>query len=441
MRLGKWTLAIAALLLIGGTAMAQIESNRICIHNGSEYYTNAAWMPHTSINDGTGKYYPSFTHWAGTKAAGSGNYDWKIRGWAWTGMQANSTANTWVWATMLSISPDNPWSTTMTWSYPVVHCLGMRPHTGPPWIVYGTGGLNANLGSPYAGREYVFPSSYGGFDPYLNIFALGDASWNIPSTAPFYGWTFAFTIPAASAIEIASGNSIYQYTFEQFGPVGQYSLLSGNEMDCTLAAGGNKAKSYLLGNIGDSPYFYYWGNDCAGADTEWSMCLFVEDAVTIPTNVPGAANASNPYASYGFDVGSGTLTPLSSSGAAFLKPMYEDYANPGTGRALIAGMSWVNGIPFGTPAGTVPYGPAGFRVAHNWDIVTDFFVGIWNLWLMPNANPGFPACLFGTTTGGVGGTVPIPIPADPNLVCFELRFSGYNINGRAPSASYAVCYF
>ena len=68
MRLGKVTFLLAALLIMCGTASAQIEANRLCLHNGSEYYSNAGWMPHTSVNDGAGGYFPSFAHWASTEA-------------------------------------------------------------------------------------------------------------------------------------------------------------------------------------------------------------------------------------------------------------------------------------------------------------------------------------------------------------------------------------
>ena len=41
--------------------------------------------------------------------------------------------------------------------------------------------------------------------------------------------------------------------------------------------------------------------------------------------------------------------------------------------------------------------------------------------------------------GGV--TVPIPIPLSPSLICFELKFCGWSLQGAAPTASYRVCMF
>jgi len=423
---------LALCLILGGTAMAQsLDANRLAIHNGSEYYITG--FDHNTVNGGAGKYFPSFTHWSAAGTGAPTAWPWQLRGWIWAGMQATINGPTWYWATALFYSVDNPWSTNMTFNYPVNYCLGLEPHSGAPWIVYGTSGLPATVPSAVAGKEMVFPSSYGGFDAYLNMWAFGAATWNIPSTAAYYGWSFAFTVAPTNFIALPSVQSVYQYTWEWLGPFGQYQLFSGNEMDCTLANGGNKGRIYSIGKIGDTGYFYYWNNACTGVDGAWAMSLLVNDAVTVPVNVPGAPNASNPFVNYGFDAGVTTLTPLASSGSCFLKAMYEDVFNPGTGRALLAAS------PYSGPC--VPYGPAGFRLAHAWDPITAFFAGIYFVWgaQPPGIVPGYPAAQFGTTVAGA--SIGVPIPPDPSLLCLELKYSGYSTNGRAPTASFQVCYF
>jgi hypothetical protein len=223
---------------------------------------------------------------------------------------------------------------------------------------------------------------------------------------------------------------VFQYTWEWMGPFGQYQGLSGNEMDCTTANGGNKGRCYSIGKVGDTNQFYTWLNNCTGVDSSFAMSLLVNDAVAVPVNVPGATNGSNPFVSYGFDAGVTTLTPLASSGACMLKVMYEDVFNPGTGRALLAASPWSGPC--------VPYGPAGYRLPHAWDPITAFFSGIWFVWQATTA-AGYPAAQFGTTVAGA--SVAVPIPPDPSLLCLELQFSGYSTNGRAPTASYMVCFF
>jgi hypothetical protein len=350
-------------------------------------------------------------------------------------MQANNYGPTWFWATALMYSVDNPWATTMTFNYPVNYCLGLKPHSGPPWKVYGIVPAPPPPPPPssFPFRPMVFPSSYGGFDAYLNNFAYVESTWNIPSTAPYYGWTFALVTAPTNFLVLPSMHSVYQYVWEWLGPYGQYQLFSGNEMDCTLTSGGNKGRIYSIGIIPDTSYIYYWNNACTGVDGSWVMSLLVNDAVTVPVNVPGAPNASNPFVNYGFDAGVTTLTPLASSGSCFLQAMYEDVFNPGTGRALLAAS------PYSGPC--VQYGPAGFRLPHAWDPITELFAGIWWVWgaTPPGILPGFPAASFGTTVGGYSAGV--PIPSSPAWLCLELRFSGYSLNGRAPTASFMVCFF
>jgi hypothetical protein len=391
--------------------MAQtLDANRLAIHNGGEYYVGG--FDHS--NSGAGKYFPSFAHWSAKGTGTPLGWPWQLRGWVWSGMQANNCKPTWYWSTALQYSVDNPWSTNMTFNYPVNYCLGLEPHSGPPWVVYS---------SP---NGMVFPSSYGGFDPYLNIFAFGGASWNIPSTSPYYGYTFAFVTTPSNFIALPSVQSVYQYIWE----AGQYLVVSGDELDSTLKNGAHKGRGYSIGTDNISGYFYFWNNSCTGVDTAWDMCLLVNDAVTVPVNVPGSPGS--PFAKYGFDVGVATLMPVLTSNSV-LKVMYEDVFNPGTGRALLAAS------PYNGPA--VPYGPVGFRLPHAWDPITAFFAGIWWVWgaIPPGIVPGYPAASYGTTVGGHSANV--TIPTLPSLKCLELKFSGFSTAGRAPTASYMICFF
>ena len=103
------------------------------------------------------------------------------------------------------------------------------------------------------------------------------------------------------------------------GPNNQYVLLSGDELDC-LGGPGNKGRNYSLISDADNGYYWFWNNACSGAAQEWAMCLFVCDTVTIPVNAP---SNSGPFAAYGFDVGSPTVTPLLSSNCIMLGFMTE----------------------------------------------------------------------------------------------------------------------
>lgn len=438
MRLGKWTLALAALLIMGGTAMAQIDANRICLNNGSEYYISG--YDHNVLNNGVGKYYPSFVHWGYTESTTTPDtWPWKIRGWAWSGMQAVNNGPLWRWGTVLHASVDSPWATTMSWDYPLNYCTAITPHTGAPQPIYGNHiAMSTVFPTLFQGREFIHPSSLGGVDAYQNIFALADFTFNIPSTAAYYGWSFAATIPAASAIEVPSNVSIYEYAFENFGPYGQYGLASGDELDCTATpgVGGNKGRNYMVLNIGDTGYFGYFNNSCNGGKFEWDMCLFVDDCVTIPTNYQGAS-AVGPFAAYGFDVGSGTVTPAVQTGACNLQFMAEDYANPGAVRVLLCDSPWVGYAPYGTPAAALPFGKLGYRLPHQFSLVCDTFIKLAGIWAAP-MTPGYPGCMFGSTVGG--NSIALPIPPDPAFKCFELRWSSISYT-KIPSASFMTCWF
>jgi hypothetical protein len=431
MKLGKWVLGVVAVaLLFGGTAMAQIEGNRLCIHNGSEYYTNGPY--HGFPNEGGGKLFPAFSHFASTGVTdptGLTTWPWKISGWAWGGMQANVMGPVWVWHTCLQASVDNPAQPTMSFDYPVLFCTGVVPHTGFPMPIYG--GTVPTTVAIVGGRGMIFPSSFGGFDGYLNIFAVGGASWTIPSTQPYYGWSFAFIGPCNTAIQLASGTSIWEYVWAQRGPNSQYLLLSGNESDC-LGGGGNKGRNYSIIGDFDNGYLWAWLNQCTGTGVEWSMCLFLCDTISIPYNVPGAPNAANPYAVYGFDVGTGTVTPYLMSGCVNLGFVTEDWTGLNAGAGHIATASFAF-----WPC--IPYGKKGYRVPHGFDLLTNLFLGVSGLFYHVSTFP-YPGCMFGSTTGG--HSLAVPFPPDPALQCQEIRYATYDLGkGRPMSASYMVTYF
>ncbi|MHC4945882.1 MAG: hypothetical protein ACYTG7_22950 [Planctomycetota bacterium] len=430
----KCFLAVAAFAsVLGGISHGQVEANRLCMHNGAEYYVD--FIDHSSINNGCGKFFPSFAHWAGQgvpDGAGGWTWPWKIRGWCWQGMQGMNYGPTWVWASLLqaSVDPPMPQPVPRTFKEAIEYLQGLVPHSGPPWpLLQGTVPFLAS-GFFGNGKEILYPTSYNGFDAYLNIFAFAEQSWIIPCTMPLYGWQFGYISAPSAQIHLGSNTSIYEYIWENAGPFYQYQALSGNELDCTLLGGGNKGRNYSVGNLGDSPYFYYFDNACTGGTHEWGMCLLVEDAVCIPVNVPGVPGLANPFAYDGFDVGTATVTPLASSGSCFLRVMTEDYANPGTGRALLAG--WRYSGP------SVPFGPAGYRIPHAWDFVSSFFSALWNVWFH-TLSSDYPACMMGLTTGG--HSIPLPLPSDSGLIGMEIRFSTFSSSGKAPSASFLVTYF
>ena len=429
MKLGKWALAIAALaLLFGSAADAQtIAANKLCIHNGSEYYVNGGFYGYP--NHGSCRYFPSFTHFAATSKDNLGIvYPWKLAGWSWSGMQANVYGPTWYWENALQSSTDNPGATTMSFDYPALYCNGTVNVSGVPGPIYG-GNIPSTVPT-VGGYTWLFPSSMGGWDNYLNIFATGAASWTIPSTAPFYGWLFAFTWDCASAVTLPSSNSIWQFDWVMKGTYGQYVLMDGDCPDC-LGGAGNKGRNYSLISDADNGYIWSWGNSGTGVQQEWAMCLFVCDAVTVPVNVPGGAGAGNPFLSYGFDVGAATITPLLSSNCVQLGFMTEDYTGLGGNRVALAAFA------FWPTVG--PYSLYNYRVPHGWDVLTNLFLGIAPLF-MHSPTVGYPAAMFGTTIGA--HSTLMPFPADPALMCSELRYSTYAMGkGQPMSASYMVTYF
>jgi len=82
--LGAWCLPW--FLCLSATAQS-LDYNQLCIHNGGEYWVQG--IDHSDPEMGGGKYYPSFAHWAaeGMGTSPDFTWPWRIRGWAWTGMQ------------------------------------------------------------------------------------------------------------------------------------------------------------------------------------------------------------------------------------------------------------------------------------------------------------------------------------------------------------------
>ncbi|MBU0755441.1 MAG: hypothetical protein KJ645_09910 [Planctomycetes bacterium] len=434
----KVTLFLWISMFICSTITAQqINANRLCLNNGGEYYSTIH-----GIDSGVGKYYPSFAHCPG-KGIDSGfhqwHWPWKIRGWAWGGMQSDSYGPTWYWVTTLSYSVDNSYSTTMTWPYPLMYFYGI-PHNDFPNNLYKFTYPSFEPWVPDAlvNKSIILPSSAGGISSTINLFACGAITWFIPSTTPFYGFNFGFVSPVASAMTLPSGISIYQWVYNSMGPFDQDVSLSGNEIDC-MGLGGIKTKSHAIAS--DNVYVYYWPNYCSGADSEWDMCLFLNDAVSIPVNIPGASNEANPYSVWGyqFDVGGAVLTPNLSSTQLLFQMTYEDCENPGTSRFMLMASPWLNFTPFGTNAHCIPFGPSGNRLPHGWDLLTDVAMEMIPF-TISNAPSGlYPACTFGTTIGSLGG-VAIPLYY-PEFIGLELKFSGISTTGRSPSASILVTYF
>lgn len=431
---------IAIFLLLPLTLRADeidVDANQLCLHNGGEYWIQN--MDHSLPENGGGKYFPSFCHWAakGVGEAPNITWPWKIRGWTWTGIMMDPDATQWSWQTCLQKSKDAPYSTKMTWPYPLNYVLGVIPATSAPSPLF-TGMVPTSV-DIVGGNMMVYPSSAGGFDSQLNIIAAASVTMDIPCVFPAMAVEFAVILASSEpAIEVPSSFSIYEYVWENKGTSGQYLIYSGNETDNSGLYGGNKGKSYSVAGVNGTS-IYHFPNDGTGSDSEWAMCLLVEDAVSIPVNNPGVANASNPFASFGFDVGVATVTPVISEDNASLQMMSLDFENPGTSRVLIAASPWkpAPGEPWDGP--TIPYGIMGYRVAHAWDLFTYFFSYVWGVWAH-TLDDGYPSSVSGLTATG-GHSVPVHIPRDPILISVELKFSSFSLNGKAPSASFMSTFF
>ena len=139
-----------------GRASPPLTAATLCIHNGGDSFV--AGFPPGNSNQGGGKYFPSFTHWTATSMGNLGKtYPWKIRGMGWTGMQSMASGPTWYWESCLQKTRDNPYATTMSWDYPVLHCNGTVPHSGPPMPIYG--GAVPSMVPIIGNNALIFPSS------------------------------------------------------------------------------------------------------------------------------------------------------------------------------------------------------------------------------------------------------------------------------------------
>ncbi|MHC4944648.1 MAG: hypothetical protein ACYTG7_16650, partial [Planctomycetota bacterium] len=314
MKAGKWFIVFAAVaLLLSSAAMAQsIAVNRLCVHNGGESYAPSAG----THKYGGGKYFPSFLHIpAQSEPWSTDTWPWKISGWGIESMKVcDFPSNVWTWKSCLQASMDNPYSTNMSFDYPVLYTTGLAHYDTPNPIYENT--IPAAC-PDVGGLELTYPSSADGltYTPYLNIFVTITDVMTIPSTVPLYGYKFSWILASPSVITVPSAYSIYQFTWQDQGDDMQYLVLSTDETDCAGTGGGNKGKNYCLIGM-NGPYFGFYPNYCTGGSVEWAQCLFVQDAVSIPVNVPGSTADSNPFNAYGFDVGSATVTPLASSGSA-----------------------------------------------------------------------------------------------------------------------------
>jgi hypothetical protein len=425
MKIGKWVLGIAALsLLFGGTAMAQIDANQLCLSNGGEYYTNGPFHNHAAWpNQGAGKYYPSWTHQAALPWIPEvGPWPWKIGGWAWTGMQANISGPIWKWDTALQFSIDNPYASTMSFDYPTLFTGVYTPppisNSGAPMPIYGNA-VPTTIPLAYGPSGMIFPSSLGGQDAYLNIFAIGGASWVIPTTAPFYGWLFGFSIPCwtlQSVISLPSSNSVWQFVWEAKGPNDQYAILSANELDCAGGVG-QKGRNYSLISDFDNGSLWYWSTVTNAVGVEWDMCLWVCDMMTIPYTIPGAPNAANPYAAYGFDVGINNTCPAQTTGCHNIGFMTQDF----TGKTGDAGVTVLAAFGFPFPKAYIPVFKPLYRIPV-FDILTTTFLGLHPLFLhFPQLD--YPAPMWGDTIGA--HSLAIPFPPDVGLVGIEFTFYGF----------------
>ena len=430
-RMRVLTALIAPLLFNAPSAPSQsVDANALCLHNGAESYVH---FPGFELcpSEAAGKYFPSYTHFSCTSLDDLGAvYPWKLRGWTWTGMQAANHGPTWYWKTCLQRSVDNPYASTMSFDYPELYCNGTVPVTGLPQPLYGA---RLPKSMPVVGGEgYIFPSSMGGggWKAYQNIFAVVAASWVVSSTRPFYGYDFTLLLASSEPpMTVPSDSSIWTYVWTRKGPFRQYLCLSDDEQDC-LGAPGNKGRSYSVYCQTDYGCLYSWSNPGNGIGLEWSIGLWVCDAVTVPVNVPGSSSPANPFAAYGFDAGVAAVTPLLTSGALTLGFMTGDRSGAGVPRVMLACLA--PSAPVG------PYGEHRYRI-RGYDALTSSMLGLASIFLH-TPSPGYPSGMFGTTSGAHTTTVPIPL--DPWLVCTEICFQSLPLDpAHPPSAAFTVVFF
>jgi hypothetical protein len=475
MRLGKWVLGLAALgLLFCGTATAQYQPNELCINAGAQTWAGGPGYGGWGFpNNGMGKYFPSFTHWTGTEFPyGSGQYPWKINGWGWNCMQGTNASSNWYWSACLQKSWDNPYDTTvygtppnthigMGWDYPRNFCAGVGDTGTLPDFIYG-GHVPGTLTGLNGNHAWVFPSSYQGFDTYENIFAYTTGAVVTSVPTPFTIWSFAVAGTCEGIWVVPSSHSIYEYVWccRPETSVAQYLNISAYEYDCTGTAGGligNKmGRNYTID--GDYDNGYYWGWNTS---IEAGMCLLLCDVVTIPVNVPGSPQGMNPYAGYGFDVGSATVTPYALSGCVTLRFMTQANQSPGYLRVVLAALqglrtpttpwTWANLFTGTHPQCLVGWSPLNhYRVPHEWDLITNIMLGVVGIFAhTPTA--GFPAQFFASSVGTYT-LPPVGFPPVADAHCLELHVSSlqFAISGHPvfpdqpegePSASFMPTYW
>lgn len=429
MRNGIWIIASGAILLcLGGIAEAQfVDANSLCLNGGSGYRMD--WPCWGYPNHGGGKYFPSYAHIPSTpwEHMGVDTYPWKTVGWGWTGMMIANGGDEWYWETCLQHSLDNPYASSMSFDYPLLYFTGAVSHSGAPQPIYW-----AQIPSAVpdvGGYLWLMPSSSGGWNAYLNIFATLAASWIIPSTNPNTAYDFSIMWNASSVLTVPSSCSIWEFVYSMKGDSGQY-LVYSCEGDCNKTWwAGNKGRNYSIICDIDNNLLWYWGNGCSGTGAELDMGLFLLDSITIPVNVPGAYWGT-PYVSYGFDVGTTCLTPYLSSNNLKLKFMTMDYTGP-SDRIVVAA--------FGLWPAIGPIGKKKYRLPHGWDVLTSLFVSISSTFFH-QLQPGYPSSMYGTTFGAHTATVPFPY--DPVLQGAEIKYSSWPLTkGSAPSAGFMATYF
>jgi hypothetical protein len=438
MKLGKWVLGIAVLgLFLGGSASAQLygphQPNELMLQAGTQSWTgNAVFYGYP--NHGMSKYYPSYSHWAGTSTPGSWGppagyvYPWKIDGWAWTTFKLDPTGiddGHWYWTTTLGKYRDNPYSNTtgtfggMNWDYPEMVCYNIIPKKAVFPGLYGA----MMGGTPLAGRtQYQFPSSYGGFNGSWNVFTFFEGSFLTPSG----GGTGFLSIQGLAGnctdpITVPSGYSIWETVWCCRPQVtqNQYISVDGNEFSCwpTQTATGRYGMNYTT--IADGDNGWYW---CWGPTVEAGHEILVCDVVTLVPNFPGNDGPMNPYATM-FDLGISMIMPVVTNGCEVLS--FFSMANQSVGnlRVAIGDLDlyfFYPGLPWGRG---VPYGPSNiWRIPHAWGPVTNALLK--NPWINVFAhavNAGGPSYLFSTASMGLSAG--LGIPPVSFLKCLNWRWS------------------
>jgi hypothetical protein len=442
MKLGKWVLGIAVLgLFLGGSASAQLygphQPNELMLHAGTQsWYGGPAGAPFYGYpNAAISKYYPSFSHWAGTSTPGSWGppagyvYPWKIDGWAWTTFKLDPSGlgdGNWYWTTTLGKFRDNPYSLTtgtfggMNWDYPELVCFKLIPKKAIFPGLYGA----MMGGTPLAGRtQYQFPSSYGGFNGSWNVFTFFEGSFLVPSGIPTgYLWIQGLAGNCTDPITVPSGYSIWETVWCCRPQVtqSQYLSVDGNEFSCwpTQAATARYGMNYSFINDGDNGWYWGWGTT-----VEFGTEILVCDIVTLVPNFPGNDGPMNPYAGM-FDLGVAMLMPYVLGGCEVLS--FFSMANQSVGmlRVTVGDLdgfiSPYTGLPWGHG---VPYGPANiWRIPHRFGSVMKAMLK--NPWIgvfSHQVNAGGPSMLF--STASMGTSAGLGIPPISFLACLTWRWS------------------